>query len=92
MNTTTKRNEKTVKTTAGELSLALYGSVDAMNVGFYEGTSIPVRKIPADAAVTLVSYSGGGYVVDSDGGWIADRFGALGHREAKRASAALEVV
>ena len=86
---TARRNEVSVHTTAGKLSEALYGSADDMNWGTYPRTGIRVRKIQADAPVVLVAYSGGGFVTDSDGGWIADRFGRLGHREAQRAVEAL---
>lgn len=84
-----KRNLKSIETTAGELCLILYGEpIDAMNAGNYKGTSIPMRKIPSNAPVTLVSWSGGG-CVKSNEQWIADRFGGLGHREALKAFNAL---
>lgn len=84
-------------TTAGALAKALWRAkakdlypprgVDYLDNGkvVYEGTEIPVRVVPESAPVTLVVEPGGGHVVDTQGGWIAERFGRLGVREVKRA-------
>jgi hypothetical protein len=81
----------TVELTADALCRALYGEgVESINRGFYKGTKIRLRQVPADAHVLVHAWSGGGRVEDSDGGWIADRFGpGLGHREAQKAVRAL---
>lgn len=87
---------------AGELAEALYSGWDGshripgydqadpvavMSLGPYEGTSIPRRKVPASAPVSVVD-RGVVEVEDAEGGWIADRFGpVLGRREYIRAEA-----
>lgn len=75
----------TFKVTAGELCQALWEKPSAeLSRGFYPGTEIPLRVVPADAVVTVSLRSNGGVVSDSDGGWIADRFGPdLGARQAR---------
>lgn len=92
--------------TAAELSQALCSGWDGgyrdsnyqddaptacWSMGTYEGTKIPVRKVPGDAVLTLDLWhgQGGGFtgatITDSDGQWIADRFGTtLGARQVKR--------
>lgn len=76
----------TVELTAEQLTRALWGKpIDYINKGVYEGTGIPWRKVPKDAKLTVEIGRGGGMVRDSDGGWIADRFGPeLGHRDAQK--------
>lgn len=82
----------TIKTTASELAKAIWGGsswwsgFQTLNRGVYEGTSIPWRKVPAEARLVLHVARGGGRVEDFDGGWIADRFGPeLGRRDVARA-------
>jgi len=82
----TPSHESIVEITANNLSHALFGEpISYMNLGRYPGTDIPLRPIPADTLLTVVYWSGGGLVQDSDGGWIADRFGpGLGQRQVQR--------
>lgn len=83
------KNHRKITTTVGKLMAAgVLGrlTVDDLNQGVYPGTDIKIRKVPADAKVTLHSWEGGGMVEDDQGQWIADRIGPeLGHRAANQA-------
>jgi hypothetical protein len=88
-----KRVKARITTSAEALTQALWGKgVEVLNPRVvYPGTSIPMRKVPADAQVTVVTWRGGGLVEDNQGGWIADRFGPeLGAREVKRVQGSLK--
>ncbi len=64
--------------TAAHLALTMWGEdIETIAWGVYEGTSIPVRRVPADAVLTVEATRYGWRITDSDGGWIADRFGAI---------------
>ena len=84
-------NADPIEITAEELCRALYGEgVEGINRGTYPGTAIPVRQVPP-AARLIVVCKPAGIVTDSEGGWIADRFGpGLGVRECKRVLAYLK--
>lgn len=92
----TRKPEIEIETTAAELANALWGhlpsyhGIEDLSLGCYEGTKIPVRKVPADAPVVLKVGRGWTLIEDRDGGWIADRFGpTLGYSWGKRAAAVL---
>jgi hypothetical protein len=53
-------------------------NVNADGSGVYKGTKTPLRKIPMNHEVSV---DNNGRVHDNDGGWIADRIGALGARQ-----------
>lgn len=50
---------------------------DAIVWGVYEGTSIPQRRVPANAVLTIEQDSHGYRITDRDGGWIAERCGHI---------------
>jgi len=86
MPTPKKRTGPQFQIRADDLVRALYGKgIDYVNRGFYEGTKMRVRKVPA-GAILEVKDKGRITVTDRDGGWIADRItgGTLGRRELKR--------
>lgn len=67
--------------TAASLASAMWGHmvgdpIEALNNEVYKGTSIRARAVPADAILTIITSPTGAHTAhDSDGGWIADRFG-----------------
>jgi len=83
-----------ITVSAADLCSALWGQPLAyVNAGCYEGTKVRVRQVPADAVLTVTPSACGkgtsASVSDSDGGWIADRFGSLGARDLRRVVAYL---
>ncbi len=83
---------RTITTTADSLARVLYGcsAADLTRGHTYAGTNIPLRKVPADAVVTVrvQANRASAMVSDADGGWIADHLGpALGARQIKKIAA-----
>lgn len=85
------QQRKVVEIKAADLAEALWGhyswykGLSDLSKGYYQGTRIPLRSVPADALLVVEIWSNGGLVSDTDGGWIADRFGpTLSTRETRR--------
>ena len=75
-----------VTITAERLCRVLWDKpIGYVSLGFYEGTTIPLRPVPADAVLEVCQGPRGWYLTDDDGGWIADRFGpGLRRRDVNR--------
>ena len=83
---------RTVKITAADLARIVFWGPDKdiehanKNWGFYEGTELRVRLVPADAVLTVTQTGLVYTVTDDDSGWIAERFtinGVLNSRQGK---------
>lgn len=59
------------------------GGLSAYNEGYYEGTTIPIRKLTGREIVTVAGTTAGAKVL-SDESWIVDRFDGLGARQIRR--------
>lgn len=71
-----------IVTDTATLADAMYpgGGLAAFNVGVYEGTRTPIRKLTGREIVTVSGTTAGAKVI-ADESWIADRFGTLGARQ-----------
>jgi hypothetical protein len=72
-------------TDTATLADAMYpgGGLTAFNVGVYEGTTIPIRKLSGHEIVTVAGTTAAAKVL-ADETWISDRFGTLGARQIKK--------
>ena len=59
------------------------GGLAAYNEGFYQGTTIPIRKLTGREIVTVAGTTTGAKVV-TDQTWVTDRFGPVGARQIRR--------
>lgn len=62
-----------------------FATIEAWNAGTYPGTKTKLRKMTGDEIVVVRISEGGGSakILDTDGGWIAERFGSLGARQVR---------
>lgn len=74
-----------IMTDTSTLAKAMFAgaSLHDFNVGRYEGTNIPLRKLTGSERVQIAGTTAGARVFAGET-WIADRFGNLGARQIKR--------
>ena len=72
-------------TDTATLAEAMYpgGGLDVFNIGVYEGTRIPIRKLTGREVVTVIGTTAGAKILANET-WIADRFGDLGAKQIKK--------
>lgn len=59
------------------------GGITAFNMGVYEGTRTPIRKLTGREIVTVTGTTAGAKIL-ADETWIVDRFGDVGARQIKK--------
>lgn len=77
-----------IETDTLTLALVCGSGLATYNVGVYEGTVIPVRRLTGNERVRIVGTTAGARIEAES--WIVDRFGALSARQVKKLIGAVE--